>query len=105
MTTCLITGATGFLGGHLVEACLGRGYRVRALARASSDTSLIEQAGAVVVRGDLAEAATLPAAVEEVDVVFHAAAKVGDWGPVEGYRIANVGGTRNLLVAGKGRAL
>jgi nucleoside-diphosphate-sugar epimerase len=105
MTTCLITGATGFLGGHLAEGCRQRGWRVKALARPSSDTSLLDSLGAEVVRGDLAEADTLPPALEGVEVVFHAAAKVGDWGPVEGYRAANVGGTRNLLEACKGRQL
>ncbi len=105
MTTCLITGATGFLGGHLAEACRQRGWRVRALARASSDTALLEKIGAEVVRGDLSEPATLPPSMEGVEVVFHAAAKVGDWGPVEGYRTANVGGTRHLLEACKGRGL
>src|SRR6476646_2462556 len=105
MTTCLITGASGFVGGHLAEACAERGYQVRALARAGSDTSLLERLGAIVHRGDLAEAGSIPPALEGVEVVFHTAAKVGDWGPVEEYRAVNVGGLRHLLEACKGRAL
>lgn len=105
MATCLITGATGFLGGHLAEAAAARGWKVRALARATSDVSQLDRPGIEVVRGDLAEAATLPAALDGVEVVFHAAAKVGDWGPVAGYREVNVGGTRNLLEACRGRSL
>jgi nucleoside-diphosphate-sugar epimerase len=105
MTTCLITGATGFLGGHLAEACRARGWRVRALARPSSDTALLEGIGAEVVRGDLSEPASLPTALDGAKIVFHAAAKVGDWGPVDGYRAANVEGTRHLLEACKGREL
>ena len=44
-TTCLITGATGFVGSHLAEACVARGYAVRTLARAGSDTALLERLG------------------------------------------------------------
>ncbi|MFO0928115.1 MAG: NAD-dependent epimerase/dehydratase family protein [Gemmataceae bacterium] len=102
---CLITGATGFVGGHLAEACLRRGWIVRGLARAGSDTGFLEAIGAQVVRGDLAEPATLPAAVDGVDLVFHCAAKVGDWGPVERYRAVNVDGLRALLDACRGRPL
>src|SRR4051794_41076666 len=105
MTTCLITGATGFVGSHLAEACAARGMTVRALARPGSDVALLERLGAVVCRGDLADAASLPAALEGGEVVFHTAAKVGDWGPVEEYRAVNVGGVRNLLEACKGRPL
>jgi nucleoside-diphosphate-sugar epimerase len=104
-TTCLITGATGFLGSHLAEACVERGLAVRALARPGSDTSLLEGKGVVICRGDLADAASIPPALEGVEVVFHAAAKVGDWGPAEEYRAVNVGGLRNLLQACEGRPL
>src|SRR5689334_14293917 len=105
MATCLITGATGFLGGHLAVAAAARGWSVRALARPTSDISQLSHPGIEVVRGDLSDAASLPAALDGVEVVFHAAAKVGDWGPVDGYRAVNVGGTRNLLDACAGRNL
>jgi nucleoside-diphosphate-sugar epimerase len=103
--TCLITGATGFVGGHLAEAAVGRGWAVRALARPGSDTAALERAGVALVRGDLSQPEALGPALEGVDVVFHAAAKVGDWGPVEEYRAVNVEGLRNLLEACKGRPL
>ncbi|MGL4551563.1 MAG: NAD-dependent epimerase/dehydratase family protein [Gemmataceae bacterium] len=105
MPTCLITGATGFLGGHLAEACAARGWRVKALARPAADVSGLNQPNIEVVRGDLSEPATLPAALDGVEVVFHAAAKVGDWGPADGYRAVNVVGTRALLDGCEGRAL
>jgi nucleoside-diphosphate-sugar epimerase len=104
-TTCLITGATGFVGSHLAELCLARGLAVRALARQKADTRLLEAKGAVVCRGDLAEPDSLPAALDGAQVVFHCAARVGDWGPVEEYRAVNVEGLRNLLEACKGRPL
>jgi nucleoside-diphosphate-sugar epimerase len=105
MATCLITGATGFVGSHLVEACAARGFAVRALARAGSDTSLLDRHNAAVVRGDVIDPTAVREAAEGADVVFHCAAKVGDWGPVDGYRAVNVEGLRNLLEACRGRPL
>ena len=53
----------------------------------------------------MTDKAVLTRAVEDVDVVIHCAAKVGDWGPVEEYRKVNVEGLRTLLDACKGHAL
>jgi nucleoside-diphosphate-sugar epimerase len=97
--TCLITGATGFVGGHLAEACAQHGYGVRTLARPGSDTKLLERLGVTIVRGDLADSKVFPEALQGVQVVFHSAAKVGDWGPVEDYRAINVHALRELLEA------
>jgi nucleoside-diphosphate-sugar epimerase len=102
MSTCLITGATGFVGGHLAEACAGRGVKVRALVRSGTDASKLEKLGTEIVRGDLNDADALRRAVEGCEFVVHCAAKVGDWGPVEGYRQVNVEGLRALLEACRG---
>jgi nucleoside-diphosphate-sugar epimerase len=104
-STYLITGATGFIGGHLAEACAARGLPVRTLARPGSDTALLERLGAAIVRGDLNDPQAVRQAVEGADVVVHCAAKVGDWGPVEEFRTVNVDGLRNLLEACRGRPL
>jgi nucleoside-diphosphate-sugar epimerase len=104
-TSCLITGATGFVGSHLAETCAARGLTVRALVRGGSDTALLERAGVTLARGDLQEPASLAAALAGIDVVFHCAALVGDWGPVDDYRRVNVEGLRNLLEACRGRPL
>ena len=104
-TTCLITGATGFVGGHVAEACKARGWAARTLARPTGDTGLLDRLGVEVRRGDLTDAAVVRAAAEGVDVVIHCAAKVGDWGPVEEYRAVNVQALRTLLDAVKGRPL
>jgi nucleoside-diphosphate-sugar epimerase len=103
--TCLITGATGFVGSHLAEACAARGMAVRALARPSSDAALLQSRHATVVRGDLADPGAVAEALEGADVVFHCAAKVGDWGPVEDYRAVNVAPLRGLLEACRARPL
>ncbi|MFO0880279.1 MAG: NAD-dependent epimerase/dehydratase family protein [Gemmataceae bacterium] len=97
MTRCLITGATGFVGGHLAEACRARGWTVRALVRPGSDISLLASLDAELVHGDLTQLP--PGLLDQVDVVFHTAAKVGDWGPAAEYRAINVEGLRALLDA------
>jgi nucleoside-diphosphate-sugar epimerase len=100
-----VTGATGFLGGHLAEACAARGIAVSTIARSGSDTVLLDRLGAKVHRGDIVDVGLVRQALEGVNVVIHCAAKVGDWGPVEEYRKVNVEALRHLLDACKGRPL
>ena len=50
-----LTGATGFLGGHMAEACVRRGLTVCTIARPSSDTTLLDKLGVTVHSGDLAD--------------------------------------------------
>ena len=99
----LITGATGFVGGHLAEACATRGHKVRTIARPGSDTSLLDKISAEIIRGDLLDHQTVQKAMDGADVIVHCAAKVGDQGPVDDYRAINVGGLRGLLEACKGK--
>jgi len=101
----LITGATGFVGSHLAEACVQRGYAVVTLARPASDTAFLQSLGVEIVRGDLHDEGALRQALADVNVVAHSAAKVGDWGPAHEYRTVNVEGTRKLLDAVVGRPL
>jgi len=91
----LVTGATGFLGSHLVQALLDRGDAVRVLAR----NPLPERGGVEVIRGDLSDRAALDRAVRGVDRVFHCAARVADHGSVAAFREVNVDGVRNLVDA------
>lgn len=100
-----ITGATGFVGGHLAEACVARGHTVRTIARPTSDTALLDRLGATVHRGDFSDRDLVQRVLEDTDVVVHCAAKVGDWGPVEDYRAVNVQALRGLLEACTGKPL
>jgi nucleoside-diphosphate-sugar epimerase len=95
----LITGATGFVGGHVAEAAVARGHAVATIARETSDTSLLQSLGVTIHRGDLSDPVTVRKAVDGIDAVIHCAAKVGDWGPVEDYRAVNVDALRGLLEA------
>ncbi len=69
----LLTGASGFVGGHLVERLLSRGYRVRCLLRNASPTRHLPLDAIKVARGDLVSGEGLTAALEGSEVVIHAA--------------------------------
>lgn len=97
--TIFVTGGTGLVGSHAIQEALGRGHNVRALVRASSDTSLLDAWGVEKVEGDLADAEALRRGVEGADWVFNCAAKVGDWGTLEEFRALNVDAFQLLLEA------
>jgi nucleoside-diphosphate-sugar epimerase len=96
---CLVTGASGFIGGRLAERLVHDGYSVRCLARASSDTSRLEQLDVEIVCGDLIDASSLASAVAGCRYVCHCAAFVSDWATTAEIASVNVGGTRALLEA------
>src|ERR1700733_13755256 len=98
----LLTGATGFLGGHIAEAFVQRGWPLNAIVRPTSDTSFLEKLQVQLFRGELSDSKLVKDALADVDVVVHAAAKVGDWGRVEEYRAVNVDQLRVMLDACKG---
>lgn len=95
----LVTGATGMLGSHIAEQLRRRGDEVVALCRNGSDTSFLHSIGVRTVAGDLADVASIRAACEGVDTIYHSAARVGDWGPWPEFVSASIDGTRNMLEA------
>jgi len=95
----LVTGGTGLLGSHIAEQLHKRKVPVRVLCRAGSDTGFLEHLGAEIVSGDLADRGSLRKACGGVDFVYHAAARVGDWGPWDHFAQVSIDGTRNLLDA------
>jgi ornithine--oxo-acid transaminase len=96
---CLVTGATGFIGGHLAHRLVRDGYQVRCLTRASSDTSLLDKLDVEIAVGDLTSARSLARAAEGCRYVFHCGALVSDWATADEIARINVEGTRNLLEA------
>ena len=105
----LVTGATGLLGSHVAEQLTARRLAVRALVRPSSDTRFLQSLGVELVEGDLADPESLEAACHGADVVYHCAAKVGDWGPWREYQTLSIDATRHICEAcsdaGVGRLL
>lgn len=95
----LVTGATGLLGSHIVEQSRKRGQTVRVLVRPTADRAWLEMQGVEFVEGDITDPASLRRACEGCDVVYHAAAKVGDWGPWEEFERITIEGTRNVVNA------
>ena len=70
----LVVGATGLLGGKVVDELLNRGMSVRALVRASTEAGGLESRGVETVRGDMLDLDSLVAAMQGVDVVITTAA-------------------------------
>ncbi len=107
MRSVLVTGGAGFIGSHLVEALLERGDRVRVLDNFS--TGRRENLAAVpadvdLLEGDLRDPATVRRAVDGIEVIFHLGAipsvPASIANPSE-CEAVNVGGTLNLVMAGR----
>ncbi len=100
MTTVFLTGASGFLGGHLLRELRAAGCEVRALSRRADTDAAIAVDGGTPVRASLADVASLQAALAGCTAVFHAAADTSLWRPHAAAQTAsNVQGTQNLLRA------
>ncbi len=95
----LVTGASGFIGGHVIEALRAAGHDPVALVRPTSDTTMLEQWDVAIVRGDVTDPDSLRIACEGVDCVIHTAAVVSMYGAWEEYRRVGVVGTENLVAA------
>ena len=96
----LVTGATGFVGQHLVRALCEKGAAVRALVRAGGATQTIQAWGAELVTGDILDCSSLRTALRDIEVVFHLAGRLHLPGVTAAeYERLHVEGTRNLLIA------
>jgi dihydroflavonol-4-reductase len=98
--TTLVTGATGFVGSHVVRQLVERGEPVRVLVRPASAMGALDGLGVEVARGDLRDVSAVRSAMRGVRRVFHVGADYRLWArnPAEIYE-TNVLGTRNILSA------
>jgi nucleoside-diphosphate-sugar epimerase len=96
-THALVTGGGGFLGRYIVEQLLARGDRVTVFARGHYPE--LGRLGATLIRGDIRDLDGITQASEDVDVVYHTAAKAGLWGPRSEFYEVNVTGTENVIEA------
>ena len=106
MSTILVTGASGFVGSHLLPELLGAGHRVVALVRSSGAGDKVTRrlpaalvANVELRTGDVDRPATLPAALAGVDTVVHLVAIPRDWNGGKQLLEVNLDGTRNLIGA------
>ena len=95
----LVTGANGFIGSNLVKTLLDRGWEVRSMVLKGTPLDFLEGMDTEIVYADITDPATLPHAVDGIDVVFHLAAIASDWGPKELFMRVNAEGTYNMLEA------
>ena len=106
MKTILVTGASGFVGRHLLPELLGAGHTVVALVRSPKAGEQVTRrlpaplAARVQLRtGDVLQPATLPAAIAGVDAVVHLVAIPRDRDGGKRLLAVNLGGTRNVIAA------
>lgn len=96
----LVTGATGYVGAHLVQALVKQGHMVKALCRSREKAALIQQPGVVVCYGDILNKKSLYEAAVGCDGIFHLAAYAKVWAHnPKTYFDLNVSGTENVLQA------
>jgi nucleoside-diphosphate-sugar epimerase len=95
----LITGASGFLGGHCAEAFTHHGDTVRAIVRTSSRVEFLKSLGVSLHAAELDQADQLRQAMNGVDIVVHAATKVEPYGHWREFVEATIEGTRHVLQA------
>lgn len=93
-----LTGATGFIGGHVAQQLAAAGHKVVALVRDPAKAANVAALGAALHKGDITDKESMRRPMTGVDGVFHIAAwyKIGE-GTLDEARAINVQGTRNVL--------
>lgn len=96
----LITGATGFIGRHLVRALTDRGENVHVLCRQTADITHLKHPNIEIFHGDILDRESIACAVSGCDRIFHLAAYARNWARnPQTFTQANVGGLQNVLDA------
>ena len=94
---CLVTGASGFIGSALVKRLVQNGYHVRAVLHTTTPSH--QETQVEYIHADLTDAASLPSLVQDIDIVYHCAAQVRDFGSKKEIMDVNLKGTQNLVNA------
>ncbi|HEU5220286.1 MAG TPA: NAD(P)-dependent oxidoreductase, partial [Gemmatimonadales bacterium] len=97
----LVTGGTGFVGHHLIDALLRRGDSVTALVRTPARAAGLAERGVRLVPGDLGDSASLADAARNQDIIYHLAGLVAARNESEFRRVNRDGATRLVKAAGE----
>lgn len=95
-----ITGATGFVGGHLVDYIIAKGHRVKCLVRSENAKKSFLEKGAEVVSGDITRPETLKDVLAPDDFVFHLVGIIQEKGPAT-FESVHREGTSSLVAEAK----
>ncbi len=95
----LVTGGTGFLGGRLARRLHADGWQVTAAGRNEAAGRALAADGIRFVRADLADAASVAAAIRGQEIVFHCGARSSPWGRYADFFKDNVLATKNVIAA------
>ena len=104
MSSVLVTGGAGFIGSHLVESLIARGYRVRVLDNLSYGRREWVHPDAEFIQGDICDLETCLCAAHGMEGIFHAAAMSRAGPSLDNIDIctqANIVGTQNVLIAAR----
>lgn len=100
MKNVLITGATGFIGRHVVKANLAKGNKVRAFVLPGDfGEAWLKEQGVEVINGDIRDYEAVRRVVGSAEIIFHTAAVVTDWAPKKLFWDVTVGGAENICRA------
>ena len=100
-----LTGATGFIGSHLIDRLVEDCYNLTALIRETSDLTFLPIDKITLHKGDLRDKNSLIDAMSDCNVVIHAGAMTSDWGDKKEFYDINVNGTKNVLEAAKSNGI
>ncbi len=96
--TVLVTGGTGFVGGAIARALVKQDQQVRVLARRTSKTEHLAALGVEIAYGDILDEASIEAALQGCNTLYHAAALYDFWVPdKQAMMQTEIEGTRNVL--------
>ena len=97
--TILVTGATGFIGGHLARRLVQEGARVRALVRSPRKAAALADLGIEIIPGDITDRDGVRRATRGASIVYHAAAWADEQGDRDAVWAVNVTGTQHMVDA------